>query len=431
MKAILERLLLMSLSLVVLLVAEGGLRLVGYGSSEYGALDFGIGSEDRLYGGDPAKPGYMKVEQWVFDMGRAAHRLLINDDTFPKARPAGQLRIIATGESAVFGYPTGGALAFPHRLGVLIGERHPELGVRVINAGVPGYDARRSLKVVEEVLDYQPSVVILYTGHNEYLRRFTMENLQDLGMTVRVRQQLYKLRLYQLLLNVLRPLTGHGVIGKIQVEEKTREMEKREGFGQPRTSFETKLIVDRYRQNIQLAIDAANRAHVKLVLCTVVSNVKAYPKHTVYDADVTEAQMKKAEEIRWQIKNATKDEHDLERLAREALAIVPGHAQFHHVLAEALEKQGRLDEALAEYIDARELEATQRRGGIAFNTAIRELGARGGATVVDLENIFLVDMEHGHWGEELFSDYCHPNEQGRDVIAEAIYRAVDWTRLPR
>ena len=433
MKAFVERALLIGISLGLLLVVEGGLRLVGYGSAEYGALDFGIPVDDDIYVPDPEEPTMMQVADWVFEMQRGAHRPLINPDRFPRTPPAGELRIIAVGESAVFGYPTGGELAFPHRLGVLLAERKPELSARVINAGVPGYDVRRTAKVVREVVDYGPSVIVMYTGHNEYLRRFAMENLRNLSPTVRLRQRLHKLRLYQLLIGVLRPVTGRVGSGSVDVQEETQEFAKREGFRQPRTPFETELVVNRYRSYIQQAIDSARDAGVHLILCTVVSNPKAFPKHTVYDAHLTEAEIKEAEGYRWKVKRAIKQD-DLaawEENAREGLRVAPGHAQFHHMLAQILEKNGELEQAKHHYIQARELEATQRRGGIAFNTAIRELGAVPGVTVVDLEKIFMADMEHGRWGEGLFSDYCHPNETGRDIIAEALYRAVDWEDLPR
>lgn len=434
MKAVLEKLALMSLSLVMLLLLEGGLRVAGFGSDDYGALDFGQPvSKEEVYVEDAASPGTMIVAPWVWEMARGAHRRLLNEDTFPRKRPAGELRIIAVGESAVFGYPTGGELAFPHRLGVLLNERKPELHARVINLGIPGYEIRRVLRVLQESLRYEPSIVIMYTGHNEYLRRFTMENLQNLGWKVRLRQKLQRLRLHQLLARLLAPVTGKLQLGGVDVEEHTREMEKREGFGEPRTDFETGLVDSRYRNNVQLAVDAARTAGVPLVLCTVVSQVQAYPKHAVYGKEVTAEQRRAAEEARFAIRPlaATHDFVTMEAKARAVLATVPRHAQFRHFLAQALEGQGRLPEALAEFVKARDLEDTQRRGGTSFNEAIRDLGPKGGAIVADLEKVFLADMAHGHWGGDLFSDYCHPNEAGRDVIAEELYRTVDWDTLAR
>lgn len=434
MKPILEKLALMSVSLLMLLALEGGLRIAGFGSDDYGALDFGQRlSKEDIYTEDPAQPGTMIVAPWVWEMRRGARRDLLNADTFPRERPEGELRIIAVGESAVFGYPTGGELAFPHRLGVLLNERRPELHARVINLGIPGYEVRRVLRVLQEALRYEPSLVIMYTGHNEYLRRFTMENLENLGWRVRLRQKLQRLRLHQLLAKLLAPVTGKLQLGGVDVEAHTREMEKREGFGQPRSDFETRLVESRYRNNVQLAVDAARAAGVPLAICTVVSQVQAYPKHAVYGKEVTAEQMKIAEDVRFAVRplSHAQDWVAMEAKAREGLAAVPTHAQFHHFLAQALDGQGRLPEALAEYVQARDREDTQRRGGTAFNDAIREIGAKGGATVVDLEKAFLADMTHGQWGSELFSDYCHPNEAGRDVIAEEIYRAVDWDRLAR
>ncbi|MFN7974066.1 MAG: hypothetical protein U0166_17255 [Acidobacteriota bacterium] len=431
MKRLLERLGLVALSLSFFLVLEGGLRAVGFGSDDYGALDFGIGATDSLFTDDAEHPGMMVVAPWVLPP-KGTHRKLINDDTFPKKRPAGELRIVAVGDSAVFGYPRGGPIAFPYQLGERVRAAHPELQVRVINLGVPGYDVRRTVKALREALTYEPSAVVLYSGHNEYLRRFALESLSHMGPTVRMRQRLSKLRLYQLLGRMLAPVTGR-VAGVIDVSDAAREMEKFEGFSKPRTELETRLVTERFRNNVQLAIDAARAAKVPLILCTVISQVQWMPIYAVYGDDDSRERRNQAEAFRSVIARlqGLGDYGGMEEASREAIALVPRHAHFHHYLGTALLEQGRLDEALAEYVKARDLESTQRRGGVAFNDAVRELGARGGCTVVDLEKVFFADMTHGCWGGNLFIDHCHPDAEGHAIVAGAIYDAVDWTKLRR
>ncbi|AMV70523.1 arylesterase [Desulfuromonas sp. DDH964] len=112
--------------------------------------------------------------------------LLPGCDAKPKIRPlASGATILAFGDSLTHGNGAGAGESYPAQLEEL-------LGVRVVNAGVPGEVSTAGVNRLPGVLEtVQPQLVILIHGGNDFLRRLdvaqTKENLR--AMILACRQQ--------------------------------------------------------------------------------------------------------------------------------------------------------------------------------------------------------------------------------------------------
>lgn len=427
LRAMAERAGLLAASVVLLLAIELGLRLVGIGAEDYAALDFGATPHQHLYGPDPQAPGMITMAPWIRHMKERNVRKLVNRTTFPARPEQGELRVFTCGESTVFGYPVGGKVAFPLHLEHLLSDRLPAARVRVINAGVPAYDSGRVRHVVEEVVAYRPHVMVLYLGHNDFIRRFALEKLETLGWRIRLRQRLARLRLYQVLTWALGPVLRREAAA-LDVTPALAELDKAQVLGKPRTDAETAVVVQRFRKNVRASIDAAREAGAsRVVVCTVASRLQAATNRM----DVLEPGERDAiRPVLAALETASRPE-EVEAITHTGIGIAPHFAPLHHALGLSLEAQGRLDEARASYLRARDLETNARRGGTEINQAIRDVGRDAGATVVDIEALFLARMDRGCFGDQLFRDHCHPDWEGHTIIARAILDAVDWEAIPR
>jgi lysophospholipase L1-like esterase len=77
-------------------------------------------------------------------------------------KPAGELRVAVVGDSFVFGSLVGDAETLPAQLEELLEQRLGEGRVRVINLGVPGYQLRQLVQVLEQrVARLEPDLVLL------------------------------------------------------------------------------------------------------------------------------------------------------------------------------------------------------------------------------------------------------------------------------
>jgi acyl-CoA thioesterase-1 len=78
-------------------------------------------------------------------------------------------KIVAFGNSITFGTGVSPEQAFPALL-------QQELGIEVINAGVAGETTEDALKRVDKILAYNPRIVLLEFGGNDFLRQ-TLPNI--------------------------------------------------------------------------------------------------------------------------------------------------------------------------------------------------------------------------------------------------------------
>ena len=95
-------------------------------------------------------------------------------DPKPLAPLPARANILAFGDSLTFGYGVAPGQSYPSVLQNLVGARH-----RVINAGINGDSTRDALRRLPAALQrYQPRLVILCIGGNDFLRRYPNDETQ-------------------------------------------------------------------------------------------------------------------------------------------------------------------------------------------------------------------------------------------------------------
>ena len=84
------------------------------------------------------------------------------------AKPPGTFRILALGDSTVFGFGVAFEQTFSQRLERLLDSAWPDTVVEVINAGIPGYSIFNSLAYLErDGVDLDPDLIVLQTNFND------------------------------------------------------------------------------------------------------------------------------------------------------------------------------------------------------------------------------------------------------------------------
>ncbi|HET6372593.1 MAG TPA: GDSL-type esterase/lipase family protein [Candidatus Polarisedimenticolia bacterium] len=131
-----------------------------------------------------------------------------------REKPAGTFRILALGDSSTFGWGVDTESAYPHVLERMLRERHPGLGIEVVNLGVCGYSSFQGLIVLkQEALPYQPDLVTLSYGSNDYSpvpEAFDVAYQRNRGWTGAVREALQHSRAYQVSAALLMSRFGRG-----------------------------------------------------------------------------------------------------------------------------------------------------------------------------------------------------------------------------
>ena len=129
-----------------------------------------IALQDHTYFfGFPGTPRYYTIasDSTQHLMYVTAPRSELAPDTFAVHKPDSVYRIFALGGSTTFGEPWGPPGAFARWLQARLNFFSHTTRFQVINAGHKGFGSFRVKTIFEELIEYSPNMVILYTGVNE------------------------------------------------------------------------------------------------------------------------------------------------------------------------------------------------------------------------------------------------------------------------
>ena len=362
---------------------------------------------------------------------------------FRAEKPANGFRVFVVGESSAAGYPYPPAYAFGAWLGRRLAARLPDLSVEVVNAAVAGYSSRRALVALREIARYQPDVVIVYSGHNEWAERRYYSRLIEMNPWLFwLRERLFSTRLFTLASHWLSPR-----------RESSREALERFVAGQRKEFDEMFAVFSRrvegdgyatpeqiaqrdelYRLNLEEMARTARGAGARVVFLTLSQNFADWsPGASSHRPDLGEE-----EAAGWQSHFAEGERAASAGDCRaalsawdRALAIDDQHALLHYRIAGCQRTLGQFDLARTHYRRASDLDRVPHGAPTQFNEWIRRIAERSGALVVDTDALLESASEHGLVGDDLINEFVHPNLRAHQLIAEEIERVLRGAGIPR
>lgn len=148
------------LPLLMLLLAELGLRMAGYGSSY------------PLFIPSQQAPGYLEPNPAIMQRYFApaqAPRLSMDTQLIRQEKAPGSLRIVVQGGSTAAGFPYGRFGSIQAMLSQLLKQHYPERDIEVINTAMAAVNSYSLLDFQPDILALKPDMVLIYAGHNEFL----------------------------------------------------------------------------------------------------------------------------------------------------------------------------------------------------------------------------------------------------------------------
>lgn len=163
----------------------------------------GFASLQPLFIEDPARPGWMKTNP-----AKLTH---FNPQGFAKDKPEGAYRIFSVGGSTTYGHPWRDKVSYSGWLRELLHAADPGRKWEVINAGGISYASYREAKLAEEIARYQPDLLVVYSGHNEFLEERTYRKAAEIPPLLREASALLdRTRTFSALRQALRKVRASG-----------------------------------------------------------------------------------------------------------------------------------------------------------------------------------------------------------------------------
>ena len=156
------------------------------------------GYVDPFVGFGGAHPLFsLAKDQQTYETTRS-HRLYFGTQSFAAKKPAGMYRVFCLGGSTVRGRPYTTETSFSRWLQVELELRDPSRNYEVVNCGGLSYASYRLARITEEVMAYDPDLIVVATGHNEFLEDRTYQDVKSRASGNGLVKWLYSLRMVTL-----------------------------------------------------------------------------------------------------------------------------------------------------------------------------------------------------------------------------------------
>ena len=397
-------LLALSIPLVLLLLMELGLRLLNYGQHY------------PLFIPSPINPAYLQTNPEIIKRYFPARQApAISPDTvlFKATKPEDSFRIVIQGESSAAGFPYGRWGSLQGMLEQRFKREYPDRRIEIINTAMAGVTSYTLLDLADDILAVQPDLVIIYAGHNEYLGVLGVGSAltsAGQGTLTRLQLKLKRLRLYQLLEQLLIPPQSE----VSSSEQQTLMARVAAGQHIELDSAMYRRGLAQYRRNMSRLLKRYQRQQIPVLLGNLVSNERDLPPFSAVP-------LLDWPKVKQQLSQQRPDAQQQTAWRQQLQQEQAGHYYLTALLAE---QQGELAQARQAYQRARDADTLRFRAPNAFNQVVAELAEQHSATIVDVEQAFRQHSVAQIIGNNLLLEHVHPNVDGYFLLAEQFYQAI-------
>jgi hypothetical protein len=421
-KALFWGILVLLVVVVPLAVAEIAVRAVGVRVSDDPYMQFG-----------PVQPFFNKVTIDGVEYYQAADRKLYRERKimFPVKPEPGTFRVFCLGGSASASWPHPSDEFYSSYLEEALQRAYPNRKIEVINASAHSYSTYRVRMIFQEILDFNPNLIVIYSADNEFHepRTYTIgKHWYDPLATLLNRSHVYRILRGNPLARRLFPENTLPA-GRVAFSRGTGADVKERKLRKDPAQFER--VKEHYAFSMESMVKAAGERGIDVIL--VIDPVNLRDWHPNFSHQELEGE----ELARWQ-DHFTKGQaallrNDADTAVNElklAADLNPLHGETHFLLGRALELQGQFAASIKELSVARDLDYYPSRGYSVFNATMRGVASRyGNAKIADAEAAFLAASAPRAPGFELFLDYVHPNKRGNLIVAKTVFDTIVDNKL--
>ena len=284
----------------------------------------------------------------------------------------------------------------------------PGREVEASNCAMPGYDSSREAMVLDELLEYEPDLIVLLTGHNE---KFAVEAQRVPLWILRAQDRLSRIADFQRRID---ELTAPRVDDAEQAELRARALER----------------------NLTGLLQAAAARKVPVVVFVPPLNYRDYPPS---DFKV----LREPGFISGRVAFMRGDFAGAERAWKALLVSDAGKrgdaaAVILHHLGRAADRAGRVKEAGKFYDRASDASFSHSFCTARCQAIIRRVAAKEGALVAEVDEAFRSAAKPSRPGLDMFYDGYHWQSQFHSLASSALVDALsrarvggaEWTALP-
>lgn len=397
---------------------EGGLRLVGYGA------------DYPLFVPTSSDASYLRQNP---DVARRYFKKQVNvptsqNDYFKALKDTNTYRVFVQGGSSAAGYPLYYGGSFSRMLEQRLLQTFPGRNIEVINTAMAAVNSYTLLDFVDEIIEQDPDLILIYAGHNEYYGSLGVGSAESLGrfrpvISLYLRLQHFRLiqGLQALMMKSVQAISGEEA-GSVPGATLMSRL-----VGEQEIPYGSKLYeqgIAQFESNMEDIFSAYGAHGIPVMIGTIASNEKDHrPFVSKGIPETPDEAWRQAYASALEQMSAGDTSGALVSI-NHAIEAAPLAANSHFARGRLLESLGQYDEARAAYIKAKDLDQLRFRAPEDINARIRTLAATHDAYVVDTQQALRDRSRHGIIGADVMLEHLHPNVEGYFTIANAFYEAM-------
>jgi tetratricopeptide (TPR) repeat protein len=307
-------------------------------------------------------------------------------DLILKQKPVNGYRIMVLGGSSAAGFPYGNNLMFSRILHRYLLETFPGRTIEMMNLAMTAINSYAFIDLIDEVLEQEPDLILIYAGHNEFYGAMGVASTQS------ITRSRWLIQSYLALKNFRSFLLLRDLIGRLQLWFSEPQDDKEV---HPTATLMERIVSDQvipcksdiyqkglhqFEENLSDVLEKCSEAGVPVILSEVVANLR--------------------------------DQRPFQSVNQEAMSV--------YQAAQASEKAHAYDRARGLYYQAKDLDALRFRASEDINTIINRLGSSHRCPVVPMKKVFESASPNGLIGAKLMTDHLHPNMEGYCIMASAF-----------
>ena len=361
----------------------------------------------------------------------SAHLYFFGRQTFAVRKPPNGFRAFCLGGSTVLGHPFQPDTAFPKWLEVELSGRDPGRDFEMVNCGGMSYASYRLVPILEEVLGYDPDLIVVMTGHNEFLEDRTYREIKERSaVQTWLEDRAYSLHTVTLARRLVGALGGTKKASKSDVDQRTvlkPVVDARLDHGTGYASYQrdpawSDAVLKHYRHNLSRMVDLCRASDVPLVFVNPGTNLRDCPpfksEHGAGVDDEAKARWSAALDAA-----SAADVVDPQKalLSYERAVVIDGdHAELVYRMARCLDRLGRIEAARPLFLRAKDLDVCPLRILEPMNEILLDVIRTSETPSVDARALLERISPDGIPGSNCYVDHVHPGVRGHQIIAEAL-----------
>ena len=375
--------------------------------------------EDPFIGFDSEQPLFQLGEQGQLYRTAENRQVYFRPQEFGVDKGPNEIRIFVIGGSTVQGRPYEAETAFSTWLQIALSTAEPSKKWTVVNCGGVSYASYRLVPIVDEVLNYDPDLVVICTGNNEFLEHRTYEDYLS--------QPLWQRKLSGWSRNIALVRAAQRFLQADETELRERlpvEVDAELDYEDAMESYQrddhwTRAVQDHFRESLRRMALKTRAAQVPVWLVLPPTNLRDCPpfkSERMGAARQVEDRLTDALQDGWYSRPLTERKALLEMVLQEE----PRFALAQYWQGKCFDEEGDYENAAKAYQAAIDEDICPLRATQSTLQILREHASRFDWALVDAPSLLSTSCRGGITDQTILEDHVHPKIQGHQSIGLAL-----------